>query len=313
MSRAATPDSILVVRLGAMGDVIHALPAVASLKRSFPDARISWMIERRWSVLLEGNPCIDEIIAIDKCGWRAALECYRALRGRHFTLVIDFQGLLKSAIPAALHDAGRTTGFAAPREKSAALFYSERIEPRGVHVVDQNLSLSRALGARTAVIEFRLPVGAPEGELPEHFVLASPFAGWGAKEWPLARYGELATLLHPVPLVLNGPPSQRQTLAGVAQIRVHVSSVSGLIDATRRAAAVVGVDSGPLHLAAALGKQGVALFGPTDPARNGPYGAAFTVLRSPRAVTTYRRRRAGVSMQDITAAQVFAALKDRLT
>jgi heptosyltransferase-1 len=114
-------------------------------------------------------------------------------------------------------------------------------------------------------------------------------------------------------LVLNGPPSAEQLLRSVPDTLTHVSSIAGLIHATRRAAAIIGVDSGPMHLAAALGKPGVAIFGPTDPARNGPYGGAFRVLRSPRAVTTYKRRsHADGSMREITPEQVCRALEELL-
>src|SRR5262249_37836946 len=125
------------------------------------------------------------------------------------------------------------------------------------------------------------------------FVLASPLAGWRSKQWPLESYALLATRLRReagVTLALNGPPSERTSFANVPDALTHVSSLAGLIDATRRATAVLGVDSGPMHLAAALGKPGVAIFGPTDPARNGPVGDTFTVLRSPEATTSYKRR-----------------------
>jgi heptosyltransferase-1 len=145
----------------------------------------------------------------------------------------------------------------------------------------------------------------PDGD----FVLACPLAGWRAKQWPLEFYESLGRRLQKeagIPLVLNGPPGS----GGAFQ---SVTDLAGLIDATRRAAAIVGVDSGPLHLAAALGKPGVAIFGPTDPAANGPYGESFTVLRSPQAATSYKRASAiDPSMREITPDQVFSALKTQL-
>ena len=133
-----------------------------------------------------------------------------------------------------------------------------------------------------------LPAGTPEGQLPEtDFVLASPLAGWRSKQWPGEHYATLAARVRSelgLPLVLNAPPGV--TFPEIPQAMLHTSGLPGLIHATRRAAAVVGVDSGPLHLAAALGRPGVAIFGPTDPARNGPYGNTVRVLRSPSAVTS---------------------------
>src|SRR6185369_2597391 len=164
---------------------------------------------------------------------------------------------------------------------------------RSAHVVDRNLELAAACGGRVHGGQplFPLPAGSPEGELPRgDFVLASPLAGWASKQWPLDHYRALATRLHrelDIPLVLDGPPGADFSAAEPAV--PHHSSLPGLIHATRRAVAVVGVDSGPLHLAAALGKPGVAIFGPTDPARNGPYGDTLRVLRTEEAATTYKR------------------------
>ena len=160
-----------------------------------------------------------------------------------------------------------------------------------------------------------LPPGHPQGNLPPaEFVLASPVAGWRSKQWPAAHYRALAVRLRDelgIPLVLNGPPGA--TFTDVPEALVHASGLPGLIDATRRAAAVIGVDSGPLHLAAALGKPGVAIFGPTDPARNGPYGASLRVLRSPAAMTTYKRGAAiDESMRAISPADVFEVLRRAL-
>jgi heptosyltransferase I len=141
-------------------------------------------------------------------------------------------------------------------------------------------------------------------------VLAAPFAGWTAKQWPLAAYARLGELLHArsIRLVLNIPAAREAQLRG-HPVSVQVSGIPGLIDATRRCMAVVGVDSGPLHLAAALAKRGVAIYGPTDPATNGPYGGTITVLRSPAAVSSYTRRRdIDASMESISPGQVFAEL-----
>ena len=197
------------------------------------------------------------------------------------------------------------------------MFYSDRVPARSAHRVDRNLELAAVAGASTALLSFPLPPGRAEGELPAGaFVLASPLSGWRAKQWPLDYYARLAQRLRReagIPLVLNGPPAEREALVGVAGTALHLSSIEGLIDATRRAAAVVGVDSGPLHVAAALGKPGVAIFGPTDPAQTGPYGGSFTVLRSRSAVTSYKRRNEiDPSMRDLTPDAVFDALQQQL-
>lgn len=273
---------LLVVRLGAMGDILHALPAASSLKHSFPDRPLTWAVEAVWAPLLEGNPFIDRVVAIDRKRPGTWLHTRRVLCEQRYSLAIDFQGLLKSAFVASLARPDRIVGYHRQqvREKAASLFYSLAVQSQAVHAVDRSLDLAKAAGASRLLRQFPLPMGEPEGDLPDAFILASPFAGWASKQWPLEHYAALAQISD-LPLVLNGPPSAKEALDGIANVTVHISSLAGLIDATRRATAVVGVDSGPMHLAAALGKPGVAIFGPTDDARNGPYGGSLKVLRLP--------------------------------
>jgi len=279
---------ILIVRLGAMGDVIHALPAAAALRRQFPAAHIAWAIEPRWASLLADNPHVNEIVPLNRKQWSSIKAAWHQLRRQPFDLAIDLQGLIKSALTAAASGAKRVAGYHRTqlREWPAAFFYTETTRITAAHIVDRHLALA---GSPHSAAEFPLPAGAPEGTLPQQpFVLASPFAGWPSKEWPLERYQDLARLI-PMPLVLNAHPAAESRIQSIPGTHPHISSIAGLIDATRRARAVIGVDSGPLHLAAALHKPGVAIFGPTDPARNGPYCNSIRVLRQPQAITSYKR------------------------
>ncbi|MBY0504565.1 MAG: glycosyltransferase family 9 protein [Bryobacteraceae bacterium] len=296
--------NILVVRLGAMGDILHTLPAVELLHRTRPEAKIYWIAESRWHPLLEGHPALAGLLPFDRHSWRGLRESRQALRAERFAWALDFQGLIKSSLVAWQSGAARRTGAARTREAPARWFYTERVTTASPHIVDQHAEL---VGRPEDLRPVTLPAGVPEGRLPDGpFVLASPFAGWVSKQWPLEHYAALARML-PLPLVLNVAPSQAEAVAGFAH--VHVSSIAGLIDATRRARAVLGVDSGPLHLAAALAKPGVALFGGTDPARNGPYGASLRVLRHPSAVTSYERGEAiDPRMRDLSPEQVYAAI-----
>ena len=299
-----------------MGDIVHALPGAASLKHSFPDARVTWVVEPRWVPLLEGNGFVDRIVVFrrdDPLSWRRTKD---ELRAQHYDLAVDFQGLTKSALIAHLARPERIAGFGSRvvRERPAGLFYSTRVQSGALHVVDQALDLAAGAGATNLLRVFPLPTGVPEGKLPVGgFALASPLAGWASKQWPLEYYERIAAMLRQklgLPLVLNGPPG---TVPSVAGTLLHESGIPGLIDATRRAALVIGVDSGPLHLAAALNKSGVAVFGPTDPVRNGPYGGDFQVFRTPGAHTTHRRGATiDPSMRAITPEQVFAALASRV-
>ena len=301
---------VLAVRLGAMGDVVQCLPAVASLKHSIPRSHVTWVIEPRWAPLLEENPYVDRVVLLDRRSLAGLGTAWRELRAQRYDIAVDFQGLLKSALVASAARAERLFGFsrALVRERPAAWFYSVAVASKATHVVDRYLDLASAAGASSLLRNFPLPAGHPEGSLPAGpFVLASPMAGWAAKQWPMDFYSELGRLLeaeYGCKLVLNG-------LARIdaPHTHAHVSGLPGLIDATRRAAAIVGVDSGPLHLAAALGKPGVAIFGPTDPLRNGPRGGAITVLRSPAAATSYKRDHPGTAMRDIRPEAVHEALR----
>jgi heptosyltransferase-1 len=308
---------ILVVRLGAMGDILHALPAVASLKHSYRGARVTWLVKPQWAPLLEGNPFVDRLVLLRRDFPGGLYRTWRDLQSESYDFAVDFQGLLQSAFLASLAHPDRIFGFhhSQLRERAAGIFYSVKMLSAAPHVVDRNLDLATAAGAASVLHAFPLPPGSPEGQLPEtDFVLASPLAGWRSKQWPLEYYAVLAARLRSelgVPLVLNAPPGAAfpQVPAGC----LHCSGLAGLIHATRRAAAVVGVDSGPLHLAAALSKPGVAIFGPTDPARNGPYGHTLQVLRSPSAATTYKRGSViDQSMRQINPDMVFEALKTAL-
>jgi heptosyltransferase-1 len=312
-------ENLLIVRLGAMGDILHALPAAASLRRSFPDSKLVWITKPKWLPLFEGNPLIDEVVAFDRSSGTALLRSWQAIRKIRPSMAFDFQGLIQSALVGRLARPRVFWGLEhrMAREPLAALLYTHRAAPVGPHRIERNLQLIQAAGARVITDEAWIPVGKPEGELPAGpFVLASPFAGWAGKQWPITAYQMLGKRLaaEGLQLVLNVVSrSQAVELGKFSELRTHTSSIAGLIDATRRATAVVGVDSGPLHLAAALRKPGVALFGPTDPASNGPYGGSMTVLRSAGAVTSYARQsEIQASMKAIAVESVVDALRQSM-
>lgn len=329
-----SPPRILVVRFGAMGDIIQTLPAVADLRRGVPDAKIAWAVDSRWRELLVGNQDIDEAIGVRLRSWlspsarlgESAGEALRRLRRNDFDLALDMQGLVKSAAVAAASNAKTVAGLdhRLLREPHAALLYDRRLDTARTHVVDRYRELAAMATGSSPSPEarFQLPPGELRSGLPERYVLTSAQAGWGAKQWPRERYSELAARLwneHRVPLVVDCVPGEEahanaiRDTAPEGAVHCHPSTLSQLIGATRRATAVVGVDSGPLHLAAALARPGVAIFGPTDPARNGPYGSSMTVLRVADAATTYKRTaEPSASMQAWSADAVYRELVSRL-
>jgi lipopolysaccharide heptosyltransferase I len=334
----AMPDArFLLVRLGSLGDVIHALPAASALRDAFPEARIDWLIEPKWRRLLEGNPDLTEIISLEKKSAAGLISTVRKLRAARYTCAIDFQGLYKSALPAFASGAPRRIGFPSTyaREGFASKFYTDKINPRGAHKVDHNLTLAEAAGtaARPAPPRFPLTL-RPEDEkqvtqelarhnLADFFVL-NPGGGWRSKCWPPERYGELHHRLaaqHGWRSVISfGPGEERlaQELVSAAGTLPPIALPLGLgplMALLRRAKFVVSADTGPLHLASALGTPVVGLYGPTDPARNGPYGSEgqgkSVIIRNPgQSETTYRRGASYSSpMLSITVDQVEHAVE----
>ncbi len=297
-----------------MGDIIHTLPAAASLKKSFPGSRIGWLVAPRWMPLLEGNPCVDELVRFDRSNLNRLRESWRLTRDFRPQVAFDFQGLLQSAIVGRAAKPKFFFGFdkSVAREPLAASLYTHRVPAKGPHRVQRNVQLAAYAGAHELTYDAWIPEGHADGQLPSApFVLSSPFAGWAGKEWPLGFYVRLGELLRAegYDLVMNVPENRASEVGNFKHVHIHVSSLGGLIYATRRAEAVVGLDSGPVHLAAALRKPGVALYGPTDPVCTGPFGESLEVLRTEGTETTYKRHdEIHASMKTISAERVAAAL-----
>jgi heptosyltransferase-1 len=344
---------LLVVRLGSMGDIIHTLPAVAMLRAAFPNVIIGWAVERRWAALLSSaealtgprsaeKPLADIVHIVDTFAWRAAVfsnetwrefrQAVRELRELRYDIAIDFQGAWKSAILAQLSRAPRRVGFRQPREKPATLFYTHTVAAGGRHIVEQNISLAQELcdsDLRADDAGFPLPRDpaverAIEQQLHAHglhsFALINPGAGWGSKCWPAERYAEVARALavHGLRAIVNFGPGEEALAREVERASggmaiVMPTSVAELIALCRHARICIGGDTGPVHLAAGLGVPVVALFGPTDPARNGPYSARAIVLRSEASrTTTAHEKQPEQGLLQITAAEVIAAARHLL-
>ena len=301
-----------------MGDILHTMPAVDRLRRAWPDAEITWVLEPRWMPLLHGTGLTNHVLPLDR---RDALSVWIAakwLRRWVPDIAIDFQGLWKSALTALVSGADRRLGFDSEflREQHSGVLYTETVQPKSDHVVLRNIELAQSLKTASPPIQPFTPAGFAQGKLPtEDFVLAAPYAGWKSKQWPIERYVDLGQRLwqhYNLRLVLNVMPGA--ALPGSEFIWRHESGMEGLIDATRRARAVIGLDSGPLHLAALLAKPGIALFGPTDPARNGPFGGTIRTLRAAGVDTTYKRGdEIASSMLQLDSDRVWSSLQELLT
>lgn len=309
--------NIAIVKLSSLGDVVHALPVAATLRAAFGAARITWIVERREAAVLAGHPALDDVLPVDTRRWRQArspgaladvaralLRLARQLRAARFDITLDLQGLLKSGILVALARAPVRVGFEARacREPLGALCSNRRLaRPVGRHVVDQYLSLLEPLGIGTPVLDFRLPVD-PEAEARvddilaasalkprDRLVVVNPGAGRPSKRWPLDRWRALARRLvreataHV--FVVWGPGEETAARAIVepgAEGRVVLTprtDLADLIAVLRRASLVVAADTGPLHLAAAVGTPCLGIYGPTSAARNGPYGPGHRTIQ----------------------------------
>ncbi|MGA8159928.1 MAG: glycosyltransferase family 9 protein [Acidobacteriaceae bacterium] len=307
---------LLIVRLGAMGDILHSMPAVTALRQAHPEWMIGWAIEPQWRGLFVSNdgkmPLVDQVHIVPAKRWaksplnpatlRDIRRVRRELRAMHYDLAVDLQGAVRSAMVARWSKAEHVIGEAEPREFAAKWLFDERVPTRGVHVIEQSLEVANA------ILRERLPMTLPllphdaaadamASQLPLPFVLMSPGAGWGAKRWPAGRYGSVAQRLAEAGygVVINSAPAEEHLAQEIVAssggaARAMTLDLAELIAVTRRAALAIAGDTGPLHLACALNTPVVGIFGPTDPARNGPFHCRSRVLRHPDSVRDHSRR-----------------------
>ena len=326
-------ERILIVRLSAMGDVIHALPSVHALRERFPQAFVGWLVEERWAELLcapgfprrgprsARRPLVDEVHTVKLSSWGKSLlslstlqriaTVWNDVREAQYDIAADLQGAMRSALLARVSGARVIYGAAEPRESPASMWYTRKAVEHGRHVIEQNLSVAEAIGG----IRRNAPAADTSCDLPRDplaeariserleklgigdFAILNPGAGWGAKRWPAERYGKVARGLADLGLqsIINYGPGEEELVCAAGSASEGVAhpmscTLTELIALTRRARLFVGGDTGPLHLAAALRVPVAAIYGPTDPARNGPYGTRSIVLRSAASVTSHARR-----------------------
>ena len=314
------PKRVLIIRLGAMGDILHALPAVAALRQAHPSWRVDWAVEPRWLALLAGDdgemPLVNRTHLVNAKAWaRAPLrgetiheirDLRRALRAERYDVCVDLQGAVRSALAGRLAGAKRMIGEDEPREWAARYLFGERVRTEGVHVIEQAVEVCEAIaGEKLCPILPPLPrnreaeawAAAVLREAGDRLVvLLSPGAGWGAKRWPAERYGAVAAALHAQGcfVLVNAGPDETALAENVMRASGGVAltpefTLERLIALTRRICLLIAGDTGPLHLACALGKPVVGIYGPTDPRRNGPFGVPFAVLRHPESKRDHSR------------------------
>ena len=349
---------ILIVRLGAMGDILHAMPVATAIRAALPHATIGWLIEERWSELLTAQgrkaspstvspkkPLVNHVYTLDTRRWRKhffrpsataeILGAMRRVRKMNYDIAIDFQGSIKSAMFGMYGGANTLAGFLTPREPGARFFYRKSFSRHGEHVIEQNRAL--AVQALRPVLDGRelkllaplLPVDPTaeawaDSEIARlgiaSFAIINPGAGWGAKQWPPERFGEVARALaaHNIKTLVNAVPDEAELARAVVESSGGHAfelrcTIGQLIALTRRARIFVGGDTGPLHLAAALEVPVVGLYGPTDPARTGPFGTRAIPLRHPESETTFsHHRESEAGLLKITSEEVISAARHLL-
>jgi heptosyltransferase-1 len=333
-------NSFLIVRLGSLGDVVHGIPVAASLRNEFPMSRIDWMVDPRYVELLNLVIGIDRRIGMDPRtikhgkGRQRFRETLRGLRENQYDAAIDLQGLLKSAMLARSVRARRTIGFPRKhlREPLARLFYTDAPDPGdATHVIYKNLALLAPLQVTDRRVRFPIEIPHTSTSVQivdrferREFVIINPGAAWPNKRWPPARFGAVAADIARQfgwrSLVLWGPGEQEiahEVVAesgGAAEISPP-TTITDLVGIARNARLMISGDTGPLHIAAAVNTPIVALYGPTRPERNGPWGLSdVAISRVQQCSCVYERKctKTERCIDDISVAEVMSSVQRRV-
>ena len=340
-------NRILIVRLSALGDIVHALPVLFAIKRYLPSVSVDWLVEENYAPVLALVPELDRrIIVRARAGgvsdktvtFSRGLGYLRAmsfLRSQNYDAALDLQGLIKSAMWARASGAKRVIGFDRGhlREPQAAMLYSETVTPPGAgHVIDKNLAVLEALDVPDTPMEIRLQASSSSEVVaaivaaggPRKFIVLNPGAAWPNKRWPADRFGAVAAALYRrtrLRSLITWGPSERALAesvvasSGGAALLAPATSVGDLAVLMRDAAVAVSGDTGPLHIAAAMGTPLVGLYGPTWPERNGPWDPKdHAISRADSCVCHHKRQcvRGAPCINEITVDRVVAAAERRM-
>ena len=335
------PKKILVIKPSALGDIIHGLPFLNAIRKCFPHTEIHWVLARPFAELLEGHPLLDKLWVIDKDKWKGLsnlkktasemIALFRGLKSEKFDIAVDLQGLLRSGIIAYASGAKIRIGLKGFKEarEGSRFFHTHRVATGGklIHAVDRYLRVAEFLGCDVSDVEFPLvegtdyaiPVSAP-------YAVLVPGARWQAKKWAPERFGELAKMLHKeigfMSVIVGTKADEEEAKKIVSASGGAALSLAGkttlreLIGIIKKSDIVISTDSGPMHIAAALGKPVFALFGTTSPARTGPYGKTSTVITADLPCSPCFKKKCGAEeaacMDAITPKMVYNAIMERL-
>ena len=339
--------NILIVKLSALGDIIHTLPSLTALRQLYPAAHITWVVEEAAADLVKNHPYLDAVLISRRKSWNKGFRrgqfrrsweeirfFIKTIRQRPYDLVIDFHGLFKSSIIVFLSGGKRKLGYDSLQELSG-LFLNEKIpEEMNKHAVERYLDFPRYLGAKIDRVQFVLPSNKEAEEKTrilmdkynledKKFIAINPIAYWETKLWSNEKFAHLADLINnklQMKVVLTG--SEKEPIEKITSLMttesINLGGATTLLDLAslyKKALIVITTDSGPMHLAAAVETPVIALFGPTDPARTGPYGAGHTIIRTdlPCSPCFLKKCSTKKCMEDIAIEHVFAVVKEKLT
>ena len=343
--------NILIIKLSAIGDVVHALPFLEVLKEGFPEARIDWLVEETAYQVIEGHPAIHRIILSRRKSWQKKLTekagplsllgaisgFLKELRLCDYDLVVDLQGLLKSGILVGLSKGKRKVGMSGSRE-GARLFLNERPIPVNYdqHAIDRYLKVAESLGCDSTRWDGHIPVSVPDRRLINQILLSSgigkkplvainPIARWRTKLWRPERFAILADRIRDemgCEVVFTGSNLDEQIIGDItAMMKARVLNLAGQTNLKElayfysRCKLLITTDTGPMHMAAAMGCPVVALFGPTAPWRTGPYGKGHKVIRADVECSPCFKKRCDHMncMEEITVDKVFEGVREVIT
>jgi heptosyltransferase I len=346
--------AILIIKLSAIGDVMHTLPVLNVLRRQYPNAHITWLVEEASADLVQNHPALDRVLVSRRKSWirglcssqwrrhlREIIRFVQSLRDCEYDMVFDFQAALKGAAWVALARGRRKIGFGRGLEHQeySYVVLNERIPAVSmeIHALDRGMMMLKAAGIPCHDIEYRLPITpdhrrcaqrllTERGLAPgQPFVVLNPMAKWDTKLWDQQKFAELADRIQTacrVPIVFTGGPEDQPYIdAIIGHMKTKGDSLAGRTDLMtlaallQAAALMITTDTGPMHMAAAVGTPTVVLFGPTAPWRTGPYGKGHRIVRTDLACNPCFKRRcpeAPTCMAAISVEQVMAATTELL-
>ena len=330
-TRTKSVERILIIKPSSMGDIIHALPVLATLRKCYPKAEITWIVKNKFSDLLSGNPDLTDIIPFDNNNF---LQLISILRKRDFDVALDIQGLFRSGILAYFSKASHKIGFSKINSRELSyMFYNHRVIPpqKAVHVVDKNLSLLEPLGISEFTYDFKIPISTQDLNFAKIFfasrklvpkkdkiIMLNLGAGWPTKRWPSEKFISLADKLTGhinAKIIMSWGPQEKEIIENIKSSennRITImpqSTIKQLAAIIKSCDLFVGSDTGPTHLAAALEVPVVGLYGPSDPERNGPYGTKNIIIQKDIPCASCWKRKCDTidCMKNISIDEVFEA------